>query len=103
MEKLQELQSDILMELTRSKITIDRLNLQQKEGFLSVMPFGSNQFGARFERVLPASAVANLYPFNYSGKTDPQGFYLGRDKFGTNILTDFDRRADDKTNANILS
>ncbi len=101
-EKLRELQSDILMELTRSKIGIDRLNLQQKEGFLSVMPFGSNQFGARFERVLPASAVANLYPFNYSGKTDPEGFYLGRDKFGTNILTDFDRRADDKTNANIL-
>ena len=66
------------------------------------MPFGSNQFGAQFERVLPASAVANLYPFNYSGKTDPEGFYLGRDKFGTNILADFDRRADDKTNANIL-
>ena len=101
-EKLRELQSDILMELTRSKIGIDRLNLQQKEGFLSVMPFGANQFGARFERVLPASAVANLYPFNYSRKTDPEGFYIGRDKFGTNILTDFDRRADDKTNANIL-
>ena len=102
LQKLKELQSDVLMELTRSKITVERLNLRQKEGFLSVMPFGSNQFGAEFERVLPASAVANLYPFNYSGKTDPEGFYLGRDKFGTNILADFDRRADDKTNANIL-
>lgn len=102
LQKLRELQSDVLMELTRSKITVERLNLRQKEGFLSVMPFGSNQFGAQFERVLPASAVANLYPFNYSGKTDPEGFYLGRDKFGTNILADFDRRADDKTNANIL-
>ncbi len=101
-EKLKELQSDILMELTRSKVNIDRLTLRQKEGFLSVLPFGSNQFGSQFERVLPASSVANLYPFNYSGKTDPHGFYLGRDKFGTNILTDFDRRADDKTNANIL-
>lgn len=99
LQKLKELQSDVLMELTRSKITVERLNLRQKEGFLSVMPFGSNQFGAEFERVLPASAVANLYPFNYSGKTDPEGFYLGRDKFGTNILADFDRRADDKTNA----
>jgi len=27
---------------------------------------------------------------------------LGRDKFGSNILVDFNRRADDKTNANIL-
>ena len=102
LQKLKELQSDVLMELTRSKINIDRLNRRQKEGFLSVTPFGANQFGTQFERVLPASAVANLYPFNYSGKTDPHGFYLGRDKFGTNILTDFDRRADDKTNSNIL-
>ncbi len=102
MQKLKELQSDVLMEMARAKITIDRLNLKQKEGFLSVMPFGSNQFGTQFERVLPSSAVANLYPFNYSGKTDPHGFYLGKDKFGTNILTDFDRRSGDKTNSNIL-
>ena len=102
MEKLRELQSDVLMELTRSKIGVDRLTLRQKEGFLSVTPFGSNRFGALYERVLPASSVANLYPLNYSGKTDPKGFYLGRDKFGSNILADFDRRADDKTNANIL-
>ena len=102
-ERLRELQSDVLMELTRCKISVDRLTLRQLEGFLSVAPFGYNHFGSLYERVLPASSVANLYPFNYSGKTDPHGFYLGRDKFGTNILTDFDRRSDDKTSANILS
>ena len=102
MEQLKELQQDIAMELTRSKITVDRLTLRQKEGFLSVLPIGANQFGAQFERVLPASSVANLYPFNFSGKTDPHGIYIGRDKFGTNILTDFDRRSEDKTNSNIL-
>lgn len=102
MEQLKELQQDIAMELTRSKITVDRLTLRQKEGFLSVLPTGANQFGAQFERVLPASSVANLYPFNFSGKTDPHGIYIGRDKFGTNILTDFDRRSEDKTNSNIL-
>ena len=91
-----------MMELTRSKINVDRLTLRQLDGFLSVVPFGYNHFGSQYERVLPASSVANLYPFNYSGKTDPHGFYLGRDKFGTNILTDFDRRSDDKTNANVL-
>lgn len=101
-EALRELQSDVMMELTRSKINVDRLTLRQLDGFLSVTPFGSNRFGSQYERVLPASSVANLYPFNYSGKTDPHGFYLGRDKFGTNILTDFDRRSDDKTNANVL-
>lgn len=102
MEALRELQSDIAMELTRSKISVDRLTLRQKEGFLSVLPVGSNQFGAQYERVLPASSVANLYPFNFSGKTDPQGLYIGRDKYGTNILVDFDRRAEDKTTSNIL-
>ena len=102
MKALKELQSDVSMELTRSKITVDRLTLRQKEGFLSVMPIGSNQFGDMYERVLPASSVANLYPFNYSGKTDPKGLYIGRDKFGSNILVDFDKRSDDKTNGNVL-
>lgn len=78
----------------------DRLTLRQKEGFLSALPVGSNMFREQFERVLPASSVANLYPFNYSGKTDPKGFFIGRDKYGTNILVDFERRAEDKTNAN---
>lgn len=102
MDALKELQSEIAMELTRSKISVDRLTLRQKEGFLSVLPVGANMFGAQYERVLPASSVANLYPFNFSGKTDPQGIYIGRDKFGTNILVDFDRRSEDKTTSNIL-
>lgn len=102
LDGLRELQSDIAMELTRSKISVDRLTLRQKEGFLSALPVGFNRFGSQYERVLPASSVANLYPFNFSGKTDPRGLYLGRDKFGTNILVDFERRAEDKTTSNIL-
>ena len=102
MDALRELQSEISMELTRSKILVDRLTLRQKEGFLSVLPVGANQFGAQYERVLPASSAANLYPFNFSGKTDPHGIYIGRDKFGSNVLVDFDRRAEDKTTSNTL-
>ena len=101
-DQLKLLQTEVLTELIRSKLNVDRLLLRQQQGFLSVMPSGWNVFGDQFERVLPASSVANLYPFNYSGKTDPNGFCLGRDKFGSNILVDFNRRADDKTNANIL-
>ena len=102
MDSLKELQSEIAMELTRSKMSVDRLTLRQKEGFLSVLPVGFNQFGAQYERVLPASSVANFYPFNFSGKTDPHGLYIGRDKYGSNVLVDFDRRTEDKTNSNIL-
>ena len=101
-DKLKELQADVQMELTRSKISVDRLLLRQKEGFLSVHPAGNNVFASQFERVLPASSVADLYPLNYSGKTDEKGIYIGRDKFGTNILVDFDKRTEDKTNSNIL-
>lgn len=102
LEALKELQDEVQMEFARSKITVDRLTLRQKEGFLSVLPVGVNMFGAQFERVLPASSAANLYPFSFSGKTDEHGMYIGRDKFGTNILVDLDKRADDKTNSNVL-
>ncbi len=101
-DALKALQSAVQQQINIAKMEVDRLTLRQKEGFLSVAPFGSNQFGAQYERVLPAASVANLYPFNFSGKTDPQGFYIGRDKFGTNIIVDLDRRSDDKTNGSVL-
>ena len=101
-EGLQSLKTDLTMEITQAKLSVDMLTLRQKEGFLSVMPFGRNQFGTQFERVLPASSVSNMFPFNFSGKTDPQGFYIGRDRFGTNIIVDLDRRADDKTTGSAL-
>ena len=101
-DNLKLLQTDVLTELVRSKLNVDRLLLRQQQGFFCVGPSGRNIFGSQFERVLPASSVANLYPFNYSGKTDSNGFYLGRDKFGSNILVDFDKRDDDKTNPCIL-
>ena len=102
LDELKELQDEVQMELSRSRLTADRLTLRQKEGFLSVLPVGANQFGTQFERVLPSSSAANLYPFSFSGKTDEHGMYIGRDKFGTNILLDLDKRADDKTNSNVL-
>ena len=102
MEKLKLLQTEVLTELIRSKLNVDKLLLRQKQGFLCVHPAGRNVFREQFERALPASSVANLFPFNYSGKTDKNGFYIGRDKFGSNVIVDFNQRADDKTNANIL-
>ena len=99
---LKLLQTDVLTELVRSKLNVDKLLLRQRQGFRCVGPSGYNVFGVQFERVLPASSVANLYPFNYSGKLDPKGFYIGKDKYGSNILVDFDQRDEDKTSANIL-
>ncbi len=99
---LRSLRDDVTAELTRSKLNADRVLLRQREGFLASNPAGSNVFGSLYERVLPASSVANLFPFNYSGKNDPNGFYIGRDRYGSNIIVDLDRRAEDKTTASVL-
>ncbi len=102
MQELQILQTNVEVELMRSKLNVDRLKLRQQAGFCAVSPVGFNAFGTEYERVLPASSVANLFPFNYSGKTDRKGFYIGKDKYGSNIVVDFDQRDEDKTSANIL-
>jgi len=101
-ERLKLLQDEMQAEMNRGKLNADRLLMKQKEGFISVNPIGYSAFKHQFDRVLPASSAANLYPFSYSGKTDNKGFYIGRDKGGTNIIIDLNKRTEDKTNSNIL-
>lgn len=79
-----------------------RLVLCQQRGFQAVQPWGRNVSDSQFERVLPLSSAANLYPLHYSGRTDPHGFYLGRDRFGSNVIVDLDRRTEDRTNGHAL-
>ena len=55
-DKLKELQADISMELTRSKISVDSAFAPSERGLLSVLPTGNNVFASQFERVLPASS-----------------------------------------------
>lgn len=102
LDNLRILQTEVQTELVRSKLNVDKLMLRQQHGFMSVMPSGRNMFREQFERVIPASSTANLYPFSFSGKTDEQGCYLGKDRYGGNIIVDFDKRSDDKTNSNAL-
>ena len=102
LDELRSLKDRVMAGLVRAKLGVDPLLLRQREGFLCANLAGFNAFGAQFERVLPASSVANLYPSNYCGKTDPHGFFIGQDKCGSNIIVDLDRRAEDKTNANVL-
>ena len=101
-EELIELRQEVLSFFARSKMVYDQLWLRQKEGFQTVSLFGSNRFKSQFERILPASSAANLYPFSYSGKADSDGMYIGRDVNGSNIVVNFDRRSADKTNGHIL-
>ena len=91
--------SDILSSLS---ILPDKLWLRQLDGFISSLPYGYNAFSKEFERILPSSSAGNLYPLSYSGKTDPNGIYIGKEKYGSSIILDPDRREGSKTNSNIL-
>ena len=100
MEEMKKLSTDVTIRL--DGVTYDNLFLKQKYGFMAVNPFGYNQFGIQFERHMPSSSLANLFPFSYSGAIDKLGFYIGKDKFGGNIIVDFDKRDDTHTNSNII-
>lgn len=101
-EELDSLVNTVQPIINSSGIIVDKLWLQQKKGFNCVKPGGRNVFFEQFERVLPLESVANLFPISYSGKTDPKGIFIGKDKNGSNIMVDFDRRAEDITNPHIL-
>ncbi|MDR0572091.1 MAG: hypothetical protein LBG48_04540 [Rickettsiales bacterium] len=101
-EHLHELENTTFTFLKRSKINYDSLIAQQREGFLTVSPFGSNQFKNQFHRPMPQSSAANLFPFSYSGKTERGGFFIGKDLHGTSVIPDFNIRTNDKKNSNIV-
>lgn len=101
LEKLNDLKTKVNGFLFSANITKDPLYTQQRDGFVSSAPFGFNIFGNEFQRVLPASSVANLFPFSYSGKTDKNGICIGKDVNGSNIIVDFDKRDSNKTNGHI--
>ncbi|MDF2677955.1 MAG: hypothetical protein K0Q97_2291 [Bacillota bacterium] len=99
-EELTELTNDMIIKL--DGITYDNLFLRQREGFVAVNPCGYNLLGLQFERHMPSSSLANLFPYSYSGSIDMNGFPIGKDKFGGNIIVDFDKRNKTHTNSNIV-
>lgn len=101
-KQLDILNGDVQSLLNSSSIVIDKLWLNQRKGFNSVKICGRNTFYEQFERVLPLQSIANLFPLSYSGKTDPRGQYIGKDKNGSNIIVDFDRRTQNITNPHVL-
>ncbi len=101
LDALDDLSVFVESALNEGNIVPDKLRLQQRDGFVAASPIGFNIFKKEFERVLPSSSVANLFPLSYSGKTDVKGFYIGKDENGSNIIVDFDKRAPDKTNGHI--
>ncbi|MDO4317908.1 MAG: DUF87 domain-containing protein [Lachnospiraceae bacterium] len=101
-QELTNLQMNVRAELMAYKLSVDELHLQQREGMLACHPLGSNVFGKNYCRPLPASSVANLYPISFSGRLDPRGLRIGKDRYGSDIYLDLDRRTSDVTNGNVV-
>lgn len=99
-DEMETLTSDVNYLL--EGITHDKLFLKQKEGFLSVNPIGLDKFNSQFERHMPSSSAANLYPFSYNEKIEKEGFPLGKESSGGQLIIDFDKRDSTHTNSNIL-
>ncbi len=99
LEELKKLKVDVLSRL--DSISYDDMYLKQKEGFLAVNPVG-NYKNEEFSRHMDTESLCNLFPFSYSGKIDKEGFALGEDRYGGNIIIDFDKREKSRTNSNIL-
>ncbi len=89
MEKLKELQSDIARNSPVLRFLSIGWTLRQKRGLTLFCPWREYVLGAQYERVLPASSVANMYPFNLKRRKQIHTAHIGRDKYGTNILRDF--------------
>lgn len=99
LEELKTLKIDVLSRL--DNMSYDDMYLKQKEGFLAVNPVGSYKV-EEFSRHMDSDSLCNLFPFSYAGKIDNEGFLLGEDRFGGNIIIDFDKREKSRTNSNIL-
>ena len=71
---LESLQSAVTMELTRAKITANRLTLRQKEGFLSAMPFGANGSAASLSGCFPPALWGICSPSASPARPIPRDF-----------------------------
>jgi hypothetical protein len=96
---LKLLQTDVLTELVRSKLNVDRLLLRQQQGFLCVGPSGYNVFGAavRARSARPALSPTSI-PSTIPARPTPMASISGGTSSAATSSSTFDKRDDDKTN-----
>lgn len=95
--ELKQKNTEVANLLASNHITATDLNYEQKEGFLSVVPFGKDDFKSCANNV-PSSTLANMYPLSYSSKNDPNGMLLGNTIDGGSMFIDLWNWNDDITN-----
>lgn len=100
----QELTAKI--DRVRSKLvaqgfTKDDMLLLQRDGFLSMLPYGSCRL-RMYKRNMPTRTIAALYPFTASKLVMEQGIPIGHTTAGGVVLWNPFSRTDNVTNGNVL-
>ena len=98
-EQELKLRVDDLQERLPTGVTLDRLQREQKDAFLSINPLGSDRF-QKEANSLPSLSAAALYPFSYSSRLDEKGMLLGTTKTGGPFFLDLRQRSAYLTNSN---
>lgn len=98
-KELNNKEMEISNILSGYKITYDILRFEQKEGFAAVQPLGKDNFKSLANNI-PSRSLANLYPFSFSNRNDPQGLFLGETDDGGYVFLDFLQKSEDITNGN---
>jgi len=101
MEELQRLRDSISAILLRGKLSKDPLLLRQRDGFYHPTQLAETLWGHLRSGSCPPPA--RQISFSELLRQDgPPRFFIGRDKYGSNVIVDLDRRAPDKTNGSSL-
>lgn len=90
---------DTLQEKLPTGVTLDRLQREQKDAFLSVNPLGHDLYQKEANN-LPSPSAAALYPFSYSSRLDERGMLVGTTKLGGPFFLDLRQRTPYLTNSN---
>lgn len=75
--EFNKIEEEFLQEIDNVNLTIDELKTQQKDGYLSVSPIGTNRLGEFCKQNIPSESVTNLYPFNDPSLLDTTGLPIG--------------------------
>ncbi len=102
MRELERLQSEVISELLRSKAQCGPVETASAERLSLHPPQGHNIFGTQFEYCSRRPALQTYTYIIIPARLDAHGFYIGKDRYGSNILTDFRPARRGQTSANVL-
>ncbi len=85
-KELDKLEIDLKAKLSSLNINYDELMLQQKEVFISMLPWNKSTVEWKLNSF--SSSIASLYPQQVSSLVDDDGVYLGKSTSGEIIIID---------------